>query len=89
VTYLKIGDWDVHANGTHGMLRVRRIDELGWVSGSLFGAADHRLVKRTRTKTDLQPPQRGDGSLRDRAYSAHLDLERLAELAHFPQMSEV
>ena len=35
--YLKIGDWDVHANGIHGTLRVRRIDELGRVSGDIFG----------------------------------------------------
>ena len=35
--YLKIGDWDISANGSRGTLRIRHIDEMGRVSGSLFG----------------------------------------------------
>jgi hypothetical protein len=36
VTYLKIGDWQVHVNGSQATLRIRRIDEIGRVTGNLF-----------------------------------------------------
>jgi hypothetical protein len=36
VTYLKVGDWEIHANGVTGTLRITSIDELGRVSGSVF-----------------------------------------------------
>jgi hypothetical protein len=36
VTYLKIGDWEVHVNGHRGTLRIRRIDEIGRVEGTAF-----------------------------------------------------
>ncbi len=36
MSYLKIGDWRVHTNGIRGTLRIREIDELGRVSGTLF-----------------------------------------------------
>src|SRR5436190_530103 len=31
------GDWEMHVNGGQGTLRIRRIDELGRISGSVFG----------------------------------------------------
>jgi hypothetical protein len=34
--YLKIGDWDIQANGRSGRLRIRDIDEIGRVSGRVF-----------------------------------------------------
>jgi hypothetical protein len=36
VTYLHTGDWNIDANGIRGTLRVRDIDELGRISGTLF-----------------------------------------------------
>jgi hypothetical protein len=36
MAYLKISDWIIHVNGAQGTLRIREIDELGRVSGSLF-----------------------------------------------------
>lgn len=36
MTYLKIGDWDIQANGRHGTLRIRDIDAIGRVSGRIF-----------------------------------------------------
>lgn len=41
MTYLKIGDWEIHANGQRGTLRIRTIDELGRVSGKVL---DHRFT---------------------------------------------
>jgi hypothetical protein len=35
VTYLKTGDWEVHINGSQATLRIRRIDEIGRVIGTL------------------------------------------------------
>jgi hypothetical protein len=35
VTYLKVGDWDAHVNGSRDTLRIRRIDEIGRVTGTL------------------------------------------------------
>jgi hypothetical protein len=37
VTYLKAGDGEVHANGGRDTLHIRHVDELGRVSGSVFG----------------------------------------------------
>ena len=36
MTYLKVGDWEMRVNGGRGTLRIRRIDELGRVTGALF-----------------------------------------------------
>ena len=36
MTYLKVGDWDVHVNGARQTLRIRRIDEIGRVTGTLI-----------------------------------------------------
>ena len=36
MTYLKYGDWEVHANGVRGTLRLGRIDELGRLTGTVF-----------------------------------------------------
>jgi hypothetical protein len=33
--YLKIGEWEAHVNGTRGTLRIRRIDELGRITGDM------------------------------------------------------
>jgi hypothetical protein len=37
MAYLKTGDWSIHVNGIRGTLQIREIDELGRVSGTLFG----------------------------------------------------
>jgi len=36
MTYLKTGEWAVHVNGTRETLRIRRIDEIGRLTGALF-----------------------------------------------------
>jgi hypothetical protein len=36
MSYLKVGDWTIHANGIHGTLRISEIDEVGRVSGTLI-----------------------------------------------------
>ena len=36
VTYLKVGDWEMHVNGVTGTLQITSIDELGRVSGMVF-----------------------------------------------------
>jgi hypothetical protein len=36
-----IGDWEIHANGRRGTLRIRSIDQLGRVSGRMF---DQRIT---------------------------------------------
>jgi hypothetical protein len=36
MSYLKVGDWDIRANGTHGRLQISAIDDLGRVSGKVF-----------------------------------------------------
>jgi hypothetical protein len=33
---LKVGEWEVHVNGGRSTLRIRRIDEIGRVTGTLF-----------------------------------------------------
>jgi hypothetical protein len=33
--YLKIGDWNIHASGIHGTLRIQEIDELGRLFGTV------------------------------------------------------
>ena len=37
MTYLKVGEWEVHVNGGRSTLRIGRIDEIGRVTGTLFG----------------------------------------------------
>jgi ribosomal-protein-alanine N-acetyltransferase len=37
VTYLRIGDWNVHVNGLQLKLEIRRIDEIGRINGRLDG----------------------------------------------------
>ena len=36
MAYLKIGNWEIHANGVRGSLLVQEIDELGRMSGTVF-----------------------------------------------------
>jgi hypothetical protein len=36
MTYLRVGDWDIDANGVRGTLRISEIDGLGRVTGRLF-----------------------------------------------------
>jgi hypothetical protein len=35
MAYLKLGDWNIHASGTRGTLRIREIDDLGRVFGTM------------------------------------------------------
>jgi hypothetical protein len=37
MSYLKVGEWELHVNGGRAVLRIRRIDEIGRVTGDLFG----------------------------------------------------
>lgn len=36
MSYLKIGEWEIHANGGRGTLRLEEIDELGRIFGTAF-----------------------------------------------------
>jgi hypothetical protein len=38
MTYLKVGEWDIRANGIHGTLHICEIDELGRVWGTFLDA---------------------------------------------------
>ena len=36
MAYLHVGDWDMRVHGHRGTLRIREIDELGRLSGTVF-----------------------------------------------------
>lgn len=71
MTYLKVGDWEVHANGIEGTLRIRRIDELGRVNGTIF---DQPITgwwsERARRLIFNQNGEEADSS-NDRAYEGY------------------
>jgi hypothetical protein len=37
MAYLKIGDWEIRASGKRGRLQIAAIDDIGRVSGRVFG----------------------------------------------------
>ncbi len=71
MTYLKTGDWEVHVNGGRGTLRIRRVDELGRVSGSVLGQPiTGWWSERARRLVFSQNGEKADPS-DDRAYEGY------------------
>jgi len=77
MSYLKVGDWSIHANGIRGTLRIIEIDELGRVSGTLF---DEPITgwwsERARRLAFVREQARADAS-NERGFEGYAWDERL------------
>lgn len=61
MSYLKIGDWEIHENGIRGTLHLEAVDELGRIFGTVF---NHRITgwwsERARRLTFVREGSQSD-----------------------------
>jgi hypothetical protein len=61
MAYLRAGEWDIHASPSRGTLQITEIDELGRVTGTVFGELmTGWWSERARRVTFLRPGLDGD-----------------------------
>jgi hypothetical protein len=68
VTYLKVGEWEVHVNGGRAALRIRRIDEIGRITGTLFDQPVVGWWSERAHRLTFVLSRDGDGQAMDGSY---------------------
>jgi hypothetical protein len=71
VAYLKIGDWEIHASGRQIKLEIRRIDEIGRISGKLDGRPISGWWNERAARLTFVVDADGEHSSDDRAYAGY------------------
>jgi len=69
--YLKVGVWEIRANGWRGRLLIRRIDEIGRLSGRLDGHAISGWWNERGHRLSFVVDAEGEDSSDDLAFSGY------------------